>query len=128
MAAGYAAAIMLILMSRSPWLERGVGSHRLARWHAWGGPVVIMLTVIHALAATQAWAEAGSLDPMAAAKEVLDLPGLVTALIGTAILVLVGLASLRVLRRRISYEQWHFLHLLTLSGGGLRLCPSACRS
>jgi predicted ferric reductase len=113
MAAGYAAAIMLILMSRSPWLERGVGSHRLARWHAWGGPVVIMLTVIHTLAATQAWAEAGSLDPMAAAKEVLDLPGLATALIGTAILVLVGLASLRVLRRRISYEQWHFLHLLT---------------
>jgi ferredoxin-NADP reductase len=29
------------------------------------------------------------------------------------ILVLVGAASLRSVRRRISYEQWHFLHLLT---------------
>ena len=29
------------------------------------------------------------------------------------ILVLVGVASLRGLRRRISYERWHFLHLLT---------------
>jgi hypothetical protein len=34
MAAGYGAAIMLILMSRAPWLEYGVGAHRLARWHA----------------------------------------------------------------------------------------------
>ena len=49
MAAGYGAAIMLILMSRSPWLERGVGTHRLARWHGWGGQLVIILAVVHAL-------------------------------------------------------------------------------
>ena len=42
MAAGYGAAIMLILMSRAPWLEHGVGADRLARWHAWAGPLVIM--------------------------------------------------------------------------------------
>jgi predicted ferric reductase len=113
MAAGYAAAIMLILMSRSPWLERGVGSHRLARWHASGGPVVIMLTVVHAVAAVQAWAQAVSVDPLAATRDVLHIPGLTTAVIGTVILVLVGVASLKVVRRRISYEQWHFLHLLT---------------
>ena len=46
-------------------------------------------------------------------KDVLDLPGLSTALVGAVILVLVGVASLRSLRRRISYERWHFLHLLT---------------
>ena len=113
MAAGYGAAIMLILMSRSPWLERGVGSHRLVRWHAWGGQLVIILTAMHAVAAIQAWAQAGSMDLVAATGEVLDVPGLATASIGTAILVLIGLASLRVARRRISYEQWHFLHLLT---------------
>jgi len=37
----------------------------------------------------------------------------VLALVGTVALLLVGLASLRRLRRRISYERWHFLHLLT---------------
>jgi predicted ferric reductase len=113
MAAGYGAAIMLILMSRSPWLERGVGAHRLARWHAWGGSVVIILTVAHAAAAVQAWAKARSIDLVAATRDVLKLPGLTTALAGTVILALVGLASLRVVRRRISYEGWHFLHLLT---------------
>jgi predicted ferric reductase len=112
MAAGYGAAIMLILMSRSPWLERGVGTHRLARWHSWGGPLVIILSVVHAIAAVPAWAEVTSIDLIAAAKDVLDLPGLTTALVGTVILVLVGLASLPALRRRIAYERWHVLHLL----------------
>ena len=113
MAAGYGAAIMLILMSRAPWLEYGVGAHRLARWHAWGGPMVIILTVVHALAAVLAWAYAGSINLMAAAKDVVGIPGLTSALAATVLLILVGIASLRVVRRRLSYEWWHFLHLLT---------------
>jgi predicted ferric reductase len=113
MAAGYGAAIMLILMSRAPWLEYGVGAHRLARWHAWGGPTVIILTVVHALAAVLAWAYAGSINLMAAANDVVGIPGLTSALAATVLLILVGIASLRVVRRRLSYEWWHFLHLLT---------------
>jgi predicted ferric reductase len=119
MAAGYGAAVMLILMSRAPWLERGVGSHRLARWHASGAPLVIILTLVHASAAVVAWARAKSIDLLAAADDVVSLPGLVTALIGTVILVLIGVASLRVVRRRISYELWHLLHLLTYLAVGL---------
>jgi predicted ferric reductase len=119
MAAGYGAAVMLILMSRAPWLERGVGSHRLARWHASGAPLVIILTLVHASAAVVAWARAKSIDLLAAADDVVSLPGLVTALIGTVILVLIGVASLRVVRRRISYERWHLLHLLTYLAVGL---------
>jgi predicted ferric reductase len=113
MAAGYGAAIMLILMSRAPWLERDLGAHRLARWHAWAGPLVIMLTVVHAIAAAVAWAGATSSDLVAASMGVLNVPGLLTASVGTVILVLIGFSSVRALRRRISYEQWHFLHLLT---------------
>jgi len=113
MAAGYGAAIMLILMSRAPWLEYGVGAHRLARWHAWGGPMVIILTVVHALAAVLAWAYAGSINLMAAAKDVVGIPGLTSALAAIVLLILVGIASLRVVRQRLSYEWWHFVHLLT---------------
>jgi predicted ferric reductase len=119
MAAGYGAAVMLILMSRAPWLERGVGAHRLVRWHAWGAPLVIILTVVHAVAAVVAWALAKSIDLVAAIKGVLHLPGLITALIGTVILVLIGVASLQAVRRRLSYERWHLLHLLTYLAVGL---------
>jgi predicted ferric reductase len=113
MAAGYGAAIMLILMSRSPWLERDVGAHRLARWHAWAGPLVIVLTVVHAMVAVAAWAGVSSIDLFAATQDVLSLPGLVTASVGAVILVLIGFSSLRAMRRRTPYERWHFLHLLT---------------
>ena len=71
MAAGYGAAIMLILMSRSPWLERGVGTHRLSRWHGRGGQLVIILTVVHSLLAVEAWAEARSPDRITATKDVI---------------------------------------------------------
>jgi predicted ferric reductase len=113
MAAGYGAAIMLILMSRSPWLERDVGAHRLARWHVCAGPLVIVLAVAHAIAAVGAWSAARSIGLFAATKDLLSLPGLLTASVGVAILVLIGFFSLRAVRRRISYERWHFLHLLT---------------
>jgi predicted ferric reductase len=113
MAAGYGAAVMLILMSRSPWLERDLGADHLARWHAWAGPLVIVFAVAHASAAVAAWAAASSISLFAATKDVVKFPGLLTASVGTAILVLIGFFSLRAVRRRISYEQWHFLHLLT---------------
>ena len=119
MAAGYGAAVMLILMSRAPWLEQGVGADRLARWHAWAGPLVIMLTLAHAIAAVAAWGDASSLDLIAAMKDVLNLPGVMTALVGTAILMLIGFASLRAVRRRISYARWHLLHLLVYLAVGL---------
>ncbi len=119
MAAGYGAAVMLILMSRAPWLEYGVGADRLARWHSWAGPVVIMLTVFHAVAAVAAWADASSLDLIPAMTAVLSLPGLMTALVGTAILMLIGFASLRAVRQRIRYERWHLLHLLVYLAVGL---------
>jgi predicted ferric reductase len=50
---------------------------------------------------------------------VLTLPGLMTALVGTAILMLIGFASLRAVRRRISYARWHLLHLLVYLAVGL---------
>src|SRR4029453_12021767 len=74
LAAGYGAAVMVILMSRAPWLERGVGSPRLARWHASGAPLVIILMLVHAGAAVVAWAQAKSIDLLAAAGDVLSLP------------------------------------------------------
>lgn len=56
--AGYGVAVMLVLMSRTPVLERGVGADRLTRWHGVGGRAIFALTGAHALAATHAWVRA----------------------------------------------------------------------
>lgn len=113
MLAGYAVAVMVILMSRVPMLERRVGADRLARWHAAGGRAVLVLMLAHAGAATMSWAQAQGLDVIAAFVQILGFPGLVAATVGTLLFLAVGLASIRAARRRLRYETWHALHLCT---------------
>ena len=117
--AGYGVALMLVLMSRAPALERGVGADRLARWHAVSGRAIFALIVIHAVAATQVWLHAAPVDDTAAVRDLLRLPGLLTATVGTALLLGVGVASARAARRRLSYERWHAMHLGTYLAVGL---------
>jgi predicted ferric reductase len=74
---------------------------------------------VHAIAAVIAWAGVKSIGLAAATNEVLSLPGLMTALVGTVIFVLIGVVSLRFVRQRISYERWHLLHLLSYLAVGL---------
>jgi predicted ferric reductase len=119
MLAGYAVVVLLGLMSRTPALERGIGADVLARWHARGGRIVIGLIVVHAVAATTAWAQSRQEGALLALWHVLRLPWLMAATVGTLSLLAVGLASARAARRRLSYETWHTLHLLTYAGVAL---------
>jgi ferredoxin-NADP reductase/DMSO/TMAO reductase YedYZ heme-binding membrane subunit len=111
--AGYLVVVMLVLMSRTPVLERSVGPDVLARWHAVGGRLFVMLALVHAGAAVAAWATIRGVDPLTALVEVLSFPGLVAATVGTVLFVGVAAVSIGAARRRVSYEVWHGLHLLT---------------
>ena len=119
MAAGYGAAVMLLIMSRTPVFERVVGADKLARWHGIAGPVVIGLTVAHAVTALVAWAQVRGDGLWSAWHEVSSWPGLVTAALGTGLLLGIGIASMRWVRRRLSYEVWHLCHLLAYLAVGL---------
>jgi predicted ferric reductase len=111
--AGYGVAVMIVLMARVPALERGIGADRLARWHGLGGRNILVLMLVHAVAATLGWAQARGEDVLTALIEVLAFPGLVAATIGTLLFVAIGAASVRAVRRRVRYETWHLLHLGT---------------
>jgi predicted ferric reductase len=119
MAAGYGAPVMLLLMSRMPVLERVVGADKLARWHAIAGPLVIALAVLHAVAALVDWAGVRGTGLWSAWLEMVSWPGLLIAALGTELLILVGIASARWIRRRLSYETWHVFHLLGYLAVGL---------
>jgi predicted ferric reductase len=110
---------MLMLMARIPALERGVGADRLARWHARGGRSILILILVHAVAATVAWSQVQQVDLFAATLQVLGFPGLAAATVGTALFCAVGVASIRAARKRLSYERWHLLHLGTYLAVGL---------
>lgn len=111
--AGYAVAVMVTLMSRTPFLERSIGADRLARWHARGGRIYIVLMLTHAIGATVAWSTPQQLDPITAIVQVLGFPGMLAALLGTLLFLAIAVVSIRIARRKLSYETWHGVHLLT---------------
>jgi predicted ferric reductase len=110
--AGYLAAVMVVLMSRTPVLERRVGADVLARWHSAGGRLFLGLVFAHAGAALQAWSTTRQQDLMTSLVSVLSLPGLVEATVGTVLFVAIVGISVLTARRKVSYETWHGIHLL----------------
>ncbi len=116
MLAGYAVVVLVALMSRSPRLERGIGADVLARWHSRGGRIVVSLILIHAYAAVVGWAQSRHVSEPVALWDVVRLPWLIAATVGTVLLLVVGVASARAARSRLSYEKWHAVHLLTYVG------------
>ncbi|WP_413098737.1 ferric reductase-like transmembrane domain-containing protein [Streptomyces sp. Inha503] len=112
--AGYACAILLLLMARVPLLDRAIGTDRLARWHALGGRYTISLACAHVLLIIWGY----SLESHTGAVEqtatlVLHYPDLLKGSIGFLLFLITAMVSARAVRRRIPYETWHLLHFAT---------------
>src|SRR4051812_14718696 len=108
----YACLVVLLLMARVPWLERAIGLVRLAAWHRYVGTSAIVLVVVHVGATAWGYAlgeDTGVLHELG--TMVTGLPGMVTATIGTVLLVLVGLTCARAARSRLPYGAWWLVHL-----------------
>lgn len=115
--AGYLMALVVLQMARVPALERRVGSDRVARWHAMSGRYTISLVLAHIFLTMWAYAlQAGKgLGGIVqqTVTSVEQLPDVGKAAIGTGLLVLIGLISMGPVRRRLSYDLWYHVHLLT---------------
>jgi len=111
---GYVCAVLVGLMARVPLLERRIGSDRVARWHAMAGRYTVCLLVAHIVLILLGYA---AQDRASVWHEtvtvVLDYPDMLKAAFGTLILFAVGVTSARAARRRLSYEFWYYVHLLT---------------
>ncbi|MET9479568.1 ferredoxin reductase family protein [Streptomyces sp. NPDC006638] len=111
---GYTIAIVVLLMARVPALERRVGSDRVTRWHAMSGRYAVSLVLAHLLLTIGGYsvqANTGFVEQTVIL--VVDFPRMIEATIGTAVLLLIGFVSARAVRRRMRYETWYYLHLLT---------------
>ena len=100
----YLALVQVVLLSRIPALERTVGFDRLTRWHRWNGHVCIDLVIAHVVFIVWGYA---LLDKITVGHEISTMlgggvyPGMITATIGTAMLLAVVATSLVIVRRRL---------------------------
>ncbi|MEV6588780.1 ferredoxin reductase family protein [Streptomyces acidicola] len=115
--AGYLMALVVLQMARVPALERRVGSDRVARWHAMSGRYTLSLVVAHVVMTMYGYALQAGLTFGDIVQQTIDsinqLPDMGKAAIGTGILVFIGLISMGPVRRRIPYDLWYHVHLLT---------------
>src|SRR3954447_12747418 len=115
----YLALLQIILLSRLPALERAVGFDRLSVWHRWNGHACIDLVIAHVVFTVWGYA---LMDRFTIGKEISTMlgggvyPGMITATIGTAMLIGVVATSIVIVRRRLSYEWWYAVHLLAYAG------------
>jgi predicted ferric reductase len=110
----YSALLQVLLLARIPWVERTVGLDRLTVWHRWNGHACLYLVLAHV--AFSIWGYA-ALDRLPLTTELSQMltggiyPGMITATVGTFLLVLVVVSSVVVVRRRVRYEAWYAIHL-----------------
>jgi predicted ferric reductase len=115
----YAALMQVVLLARIPWLERLVGFDRLTVWHRWNGHATLDLVLAHVVLSVWGYA---LLDKISLPKEVSTMlgggiyPGMITATVGTALIVAVVVSSVVIVRRRLRYEWWHGVHLAAYAG------------
>ena len=108
----YAVLVELLLMSRIGWLERHLGFDQLAVWHRWVGFASVALLSAHAVCITLGYAaEGGQSLPTQLGDFVQHYPDVLAAIVGLALFIAVGAASVRAARRRLSRESWYALHL-----------------
>ena len=108
---GYLALIQLVLMSRSPWLEQVVGQDALTSAHRWVGFTCVWLIVGHVVLTTVGFALGDGSNLIAEAWTLLTTyQFMLMAGVSLVMFIAVAVSSVRIARRRLSYETWHGIH------------------
>ncbi|GAA4571039.1 ferredoxin reductase family protein [Planotetraspora kaengkrachanensis] len=110
--AGYLIAVQLILMSRV------LDTRLLSVWHRRLGAAVFAFITVHIVFSTVGHAAGRSLADQTL-RFLYGYPWLLAAYVGTALIVMIGLTSIRAIKRRMRYETWYYLHLYAYLGTAL---------
>jgi predicted ferric reductase len=115
----YLALVQVVLLARIPWLERLAGFDRLSVWHRVNGWLCLDLVVAHVLFSVWGYA---LLDRYSLPKEISTMlgggiyPGMITATVGTGLMIAVAATSAVIVKRRLRYEAWYAVHLAAYAG------------
>ncbi|BEL02177.1 ferredoxin reductase family protein [Actinoplanes sichuanensis] len=104
--------VQALLVARLPLLDRAIGMDRLTGWHRWTGFAVFWLAVLHPTFVILGFARYDKVSFLATFLTLSKQIPVLLGLLAVALIVLVVALSVRIARRRLSYETWHAVHLL----------------
>jgi predicted ferric reductase len=108
----YLALVMVLLVSRIPFVERVLGQDGLVRWHRRLAPWPIGLLIAHAVFITLGYAEAARTGVWRQAGVMItQYPDVLLATAALAVMCAIGVISVRAIRRRMPREKWWLVHL-----------------
>ena len=108
----YLALVAVLLLARVPVLERLAGFDRLTGWHGLAARTCLTLLIAHAVLTTAGLTLGDRVSfPREAGRLISQYPGVITATAGLALLIAVAVTSAVIVRRRLRYETWYFVHL-----------------
>jgi predicted ferric reductase len=105
--------VMLVLAARVPLLDRVVGQDRAIAVHRSLGKPVLFLLLAHGALLTLGCAAADGSSPVAETIALFSSPDMPLAYLGLGLFLVVVVSSLVAVRRRLPYEVWHGIHLLS---------------
>jgi predicted ferric reductase len=113
----YLALVTVLLLARIPLLDRLTGFDRLTVWHRRTGVACLVLLLCHAVLITVGYAIADDISvPAEVERLITGYPGVITAIAGLGCLLAVVGSSVVIVRRRLRYETWYFVHLYAYAG------------
>lgn len=110
----YFALLGILLVSRIPWVERGVGHDRLITWHRKLGPWSLYLIGLHVLLITVGYASQFQEQVISEFWSILTtFSWMWAALAGFIFMITAGVTSYKKARAKLSYEAWWTIHVST---------------
>jgi predicted ferric reductase len=112
LAGTYLMLVMVLLISRLPWLERVVGQDRLVSWHRRIGGWPIALIAVHIVLITWGYAQMTSVSLLHQFWTfIVHYPDILASVVAFGLFIMAGVTSARVARQRMKYETWWMVHL-----------------
>lgn len=110
--AAFGVLLQFFLIGRTPWLEGVFGLDKLSQIHHISGLVSFWLILLHPLFLVYGYGAKSETGPFMQFKEFLfSYEHVFLAFLGMLLFVSIVVVSVTIVRKRLPYESWYFIHL-----------------
>ncbi len=104
--------IQVLLISRVPWLDKLYGHDKATATHKKLGKPILYLVITHVVAVIWSYSLSDGINVVDEFLSLLNtIPEIVLATISLSLMLLVVIGSIKISRKKLSYEAWYLIHL-----------------